>query len=100
VKFLGSADCQNIMAKEAIVFPAIPAATDIAKKEFSAKGIDVTPFTVNVDEQTTFLAPVTDNGSKVDAIMRPTMDSIMSFKSDPQTALPQANKQVNALFSS
>jgi multiple sugar transport system substrate-binding protein len=100
VKFLGSADCQNIMAKEAIVFPAIPGATDIAKQAFKGEGIDVTPFTVNVDEQTTFLAPVTDNGSKVDAVMRPTMDSIMSFKSDPQTALPQANKQVNALFSS
>jgi multiple sugar transport system substrate-binding protein len=100
VKFLGSADCQNIVAKEAVVFPAIPAATDIAKQGFSAKGIDVSAFTVNVDDQTTFLAPVTDNGSKVTAIMTPTMDSILSFKADPQTALPQANKEVNALFSS
>jgi multiple sugar transport system substrate-binding protein len=100
VKFLGSAECQNIVGQEAVVFPAIPAATDIAKKEFSGKGIDVTAFTVNVDEQTTFLAPVSDNASKIDAIMKPTMDSIMSFKADPQSALPQANKEVNALFTS
>jgi multiple sugar transport system substrate-binding protein len=60
----------------------------------------VKPFTVNVEDQTTFLSPVTDNASKVDAIMKPVMDSIMSFKSDPQSALPQANNEVNALFAS
>jgi multiple sugar transport system substrate-binding protein len=98
VKFLGSAECQNIVGQQAVVFPAIPAATDTAKKEFTSKGVNVTPFTVNVDEKTTFLYPITDNASKIGAIMTPTMDAIMSFKADPQTALPQANKQVNALF--
>jgi multiple sugar transport system substrate-binding protein len=69
-----------------------------AKKQFTAKGVDVTPFTINVDEKTTFLYPITDNASKIGAIMTPAMDGIMSFKADPQTALPAANKQVNALF--
>ena len=42
VKFLGSADCQNIVGDAAVVFPAIPAATDKAVAAFKAKDIDVT----------------------------------------------------------
>jgi multiple sugar transport system substrate-binding protein len=98
VKFLASPECQNIVGQQAVVFPAIPEATQVAQKRFNSEGIDVKPFTVNVEDQTTFLYPITDNASKIGAIMTPTMDAIMSFKQDPQTALPAANKQVNALF--
>jgi multiple sugar transport system substrate-binding protein len=98
VKFLGSPECQNIVGQQGVVFPAIPEATQVATRQFASNGVDVKAFTINVEDQTTFLAPVTDNASKVDAIMKPTMDAIMSFKADPQAALPRANQEVNALF--
>ena len=38
VKFLASADCQNIVGEKGVVFPAIPAAIDTAKAVFKAEG--------------------------------------------------------------
>ena len=41
VEFLGSPDCQNIVGEKAVVFPAIPEATEKAEAALKAKGIDV-----------------------------------------------------------
>lgn len=97
VKYLASPDCQNIVAEHAVVFPAIQESTDLAHQAFDEKGIDISPFTVHVDEGTTFLTPIADHWAEVEAIMMPAMDSIISFKSDP-SSLADANAQVNALF--
>jgi multiple sugar transport system substrate-binding protein len=98
VKFLASPECQRIVGQQGIVFPAIPEATAIAKQKFASKGVDVTAFTVNVDQHTTFTFPITDHASKITAILQPALDAIMSFKADPRKGLTDANKQVNALF--
>ena len=45
VAFLGSEECQKIVGQAGVVFPAIPAAVDEAKKAFETKGVDVTAFT-------------------------------------------------------
>ncbi|AYY12495.1 sugar ABC transporter substrate-binding protein [Actinobacteria bacterium YIM 96077] len=97
VKFLASPECQDIVAEHAVVFPAIEESTERAVDAFAEKDIDIAPFTVHVDEETTYLAPVTDEWAEVSAIMGPTMDSIVSFSSDTD-ALTEANEQVNALF--
>ncbi|NDL60882.1 ABC transporter substrate-binding protein [Phytoactinopolyspora mesophila] len=97
VRFLASAECQDIVASHAVVFPAIEESTELAEAAFSERGIDVSPFTVHVEEGTTYLAPIADKWAEVTAIMGPTMDSIMSFSADT-TALSDANAQVNALF--
>ena len=97
VEYLGSTDCQNIVGAKAIVFPAIPSATDKAKAAWKAKGIDVTPFTDQVKNKTTFLFPITDHASEIEGIMHPAMDAVLSG-SQPVTSLTDANKQVNQLF--
>jgi multiple sugar transport system substrate-binding protein len=97
VAFLGSAECQSIVAKEAVVFPAIQSAIEEAKAAFEAQGIDVTPFTVHVDEGTTFLFPITDHAADINAIMQPAMDNVMSGNAEV-SSLTAANDQVNALF--
>ena len=98
VKFLASPDCQRLVGQTAVVFPAIPEVTDIAMKARADKGVDVSAFTVHVDQKTTFTFPITDNASDVVAIMKPTMESILSFKAEPQPALSEANRKVNDLF--
>ena len=80
VEFLGSPDCQNIVGEKAVVFPAIPSATDKAEAAFKAKGVDVTAFLVNVKDKTTFLFPITDHASQIDGIMHPAMDDVLSGK--------------------
>ena len=97
VEFLGSPDCQNIVGEKAVVFPAIPAATDKAEAAFKAKGVDVTPFLVQVKDKTTFLFPITDHASEINGIMQPAMDDVLSGKA-PVTSLTDANNQVNQLF--
>jgi len=97
VKYLGSIDCQSVVADAAVVFPAIPAATDAAVAAFEAKGIDVSAFTTQVDDATTFLYAITDHRSDVSALVTPAMEAVMSGKKKA-SSLSGVNEQVNALF--
>ncbi|BCW69011.1 sugar ABC transporter substrate-binding protein [Arthrobacter sp. NicSoilB8] len=96
-EYLGSAACQDVVASKAVVFPAIKSSSDKAEAAFKAKGVDVTPFTQQVKEDTTFLFPIADKAAKVDGIMKPAMDAVVSGK-QPASSLSQANDQVNSLF--
>ena len=97
VKYLGSEECQSVIAEAAVVFPAVRTATEQAIAAFEEKGIDVTPFTTHVENGTTSLFPITDFKSDVNAIMTPVMESIMTGASSVD-ALVEANEQVNGLF--
>ena len=97
VEFLGSADCQDIVASKAIVFPAVKTSTEKAIAAFKAKGVDVSPFTNHVKDKTTFLFPITDHASQIEGIMTPAMDAVFSGKAQP-SSLTDANKEVNGLF--
>ncbi len=99
VKFLASPECQNIVGEGAVVFPAIPEATATAQAAHEANGVDVSAFTVHVDEGTTFLFPITDSASQVESVIGPVMDAILlGQESDPRAALDAANEQVNAIL--
>jgi multiple sugar transport system substrate-binding protein len=97
VEFLGSPDCQNIVGEKAVVFPAIPEATEKAEAAWKAKGVDTKAFTIHVDEKTTFLYPITDHASQITGIMMPAMDDVLTGKKPPES-LTEANNQVNQLF--
>ena len=85
------------MGEAAVVFPAIPAATEKAEAAWKAKGVDTKAFTVQVNDKTTFLFPITDHASQIEGIMQPAMDAVMAGKAEP-SSLTEANEQVNALF--
>ncbi|MCO1337924.1 ABC transporter substrate-binding protein [Kocuria polaris] len=97
VSYLGSADCQDVVAESAVVFPAITTSAEKAAAAYDARGVDVSPFTTHVEEGSTFLFPITAHASQIDGIMAPAMDAVVSGKS-PASSLSQANDQVNALF--
>ena len=97
VKYLGSAACQDVVAAAAVVFPAIPEATDKAVAAMQAKGIDVSAFSVHITDKTTFLFPIADKKSKINDIMTPAMEAVMSGKADV-SSLTAANDAVKALF--
>ncbi|KTR95434.1 ABC transporter substrate-binding protein [Microbacterium testaceum] len=98
VEYLASAACQDVVGKAGVVFPAIPSGAEEAASTFQSKGIDVTPFTQQVADGTTFLSPISDNAAKIAGIMTPAVDAVMEGKADP-SSLTSANDQVNALFS-
>lgn len=97
VKFLASADCQNLVAETAVVFPAIPEAADRVKAVRAEQGVDVSAFTVHVEEGTTFTFPIADFAADRDAIMNPAMEAVFTG-SDTASTIADANAAVNALF--
>ncbi|MGH3370969.1 MAG: extracellular solute-binding protein, partial [Nocardioidaceae bacterium] len=97
VEFLASPACQDLVAKKAVVFPAVSTSAEIATKAFADKGVDVTPFTDHVKDGTTFLFPITDHAADITAAMTPAMDAVLSGKADAGS-LTAANEQVNGLL--
>jgi multiple sugar transport system substrate-binding protein len=98
VKFLGSAECQNIVARHAVVLPAIPESLEIAERAFAKKGVDLSAFTMHVENGTTFRYPITDHAADIGKIMEPVMDSVMMGSEPVGPALLAANDEVNQLF--
>ena len=98
VKFLSGEQCQNIIGQSGVVFPARPNGTELAvaynKKE---RNLDVTPFTQQVKDKTTFLFPVTTNAADITALMQPRMDAVF-IGSAPVSSLTTLNRQLNTLF--
>lgn len=97
VAYLASAKCQDVVGAQGVVFPAIPSGVAKATEAFAKDGVDVTPFTMQVKDKTTFLFPITDHAADITAIMQPAMDAVISGKQSV-TSLSKANEQVNALF--
>jgi multiple sugar transport system substrate-binding protein len=97
VKFLASAECQNLVAEEAVVFPAIPEAAERVEQVRADEGVDVSAFTVHVEDGTTFTFPIADYVAERDAIMIPAMQAVFTG-SDTAETLTEANAQVNDLF--
>jgi len=98
VKFLSGAECQNIIGQSGVVFPARPAGTELAiAYNKSERKLDVTPFTRQVVDKTTFLFPVTTNAADIAALMAPRFDAVY-IGSSPVSSLTKLNTQLNELF--
>ncbi|MEM9746139.1 MAG: sugar ABC transporter substrate-binding protein [Actinomycetota bacterium] len=97
VKYLGSAECQDIIGAGGVVFPAIPSATALAEQAFADKGADVSAFTIHVDEGTTFLFPISIEGAEVQNIVGTAIDAVMRGEGDAQTLI-DANAEINDLI--
>jgi multiple sugar transport system substrate-binding protein len=98
VKFLSGEQCQDIIGKSGVVFPARPQATQLAiDYNRTERHLDVTPFTDQVKNKTTFLFPVTTNAADITALMNPRMDAVY-IGSAPVSSLTTLNNQLNKLF--
>lgn len=99
VKFLASEEAQIIVGQSAVVFPAIPAAAEAALASFEEKGLDVSPYLEQAQQENgTFLFPIADNASEYTSIMTAAMQSIALGEQTAEEALPKANEEVNDLF--
>ncbi|WP_412161423.1 ABC transporter substrate-binding protein [Curtobacterium flaccumfaciens] len=97
VAFLGSDEAQRIVGESGIVFPARPAGTEAAVASFRKRGLDVSAFTRQVEEDTTFLFPVTKNPADVQALLQPAFDDVYA-NGKPISTLTGVNEQVNNLL--
>ncbi|MEV0381336.1 sugar ABC transporter substrate-binding protein [Nonomuraea sp. NPDC050643] len=98
VKFLSGEECQNIIGESGVVFPARPRGTELAiEYNRNERNLDVSPFTDQVKDGTTFLFPVTTNAADITALLRPRLDAVY-IGSAPAASLTGVNDQLNALF--
>jgi multiple sugar transport system substrate-binding protein len=98
VKYLSGSECQSIIGQSGVVFPARPEGTDLAiAYNRDERKLDVTPFTDQVKDKTTFLFPVTSNAADITALMNPRMDAVY-IGSEPVSSLTDLNDQLNRLF--
>lgn len=98
VKYMASADCQNVVGEGAVVFPAIPSAATIAQEAHAANGVDVSAFTIHVDEGTTFLFPITDSASRIEEAVGPAMEQILRGEAVASEVLPGVGEEVNTIL--
>ena len=98
VKFLSGSQCQSIIGRSGVVFPARPEGTALAiRYNKEQRHLDVSPFTNQVSQKTTFLFPVTTNAADITALMQPRLDAVY-IGSSPVTSLTTVNNQLNDLF--
>lgn len=99
IKYLASADCQSVVGKSGVVFPANLDATDASIATRSDLGLDASPFLTYVDAKDgTFLIPISYNGSEMSQIVQDAIQSVALGKESATDSLKAANDKVNALF--
>ncbi|MGO1315728.1 MAG: extracellular solute-binding protein [Cellulomonadaceae bacterium] len=97
VEYLASPQCQDVVAEQGRVFPAVTSASEKAVETFESIGVDAQAFAVHLEDETGVTSPVSDRWPELQTIMQPTMDSIFAFRDDPES-LVSANVRVDALF--
>jgi len=98
VKYLGSIECQQVVAEAGVVFPSITAVDTIAEEKFAQTGFDVSAFTTHIDDKTTVLFPLSEAAVEIGAVMTNSMDKVMSFSAEP-SSLTATDAAVNKLLS-
>jgi multiple sugar transport system substrate-binding protein len=98
VKYMSGSECQQIIGQSGVVFPARPEGTDLAiQYNNNERNLDVSAFTQQVTDKTTFQPPVTTNAADIIALLSPRMDAIY-IGIEPVTTLNSTNDQLNRLF--
>jgi multiple sugar transport system substrate-binding protein len=95
VRFMGSKACQSIVAREAVVFPAIASEVPTAVAKHKKDGVDVSAFTSYIESKRTVLYPITAKAPQINLIVQPTIEKILIGDEDPADALEEMNEQVN-----
>lgn len=98
VAYLAGAECQDIIGRAGVVFPARPSGTQLATEyNRTERDLDVTPFTVHVTDGTTFQAPVVNYAADIQALIKPTLDAIYMGR-EPVSSMTAVNEQINGLL--
>ena len=97
VQYLGSTACQDVIAGEGTVFPAIPSSTEKALQTFADKGWPVEAFYSYVEDGHTFLPPITEHSGEIGDLVTPALQGI-HLGTQPASSLTDVNDQINAIL--
>ncbi|WP_369055720.1 ABC transporter substrate-binding protein [Kineococcus terrestris] len=97
VRYLASEECQSVVADAGVVMPALRSTTEASKESLSRTGLDVTAYTDQIEQGTTFPFPAVLNASEINSLMQSAMDNVMAFNAEPES-LTAVNERLDALF--
>ena len=96
VKYLASPECQRVVAAYGAVFPATEGLAEVAVEAQKRKGVDASAF-LEMAREHTFLAPTSDDGAQIDAIVKGAVESVLLGREKALPALREANRRINNL---
>ena len=97
MKYLASADCQSVVARHSVVFPALNGMAEQVMAQHRAKGVDASAFQTMAQGQT-FLMPIAEHGAQVEELMNGAIEAVLLGQQAAGPALAKANAQVNRLL--
>jgi multiple sugar transport system substrate-binding protein len=97
IKYLASPDCQRVVARSGVTFPAVHGMAEIVLDVHRKNGVDASAF-LTMSREHTFLMPIAENGARVEALMKSGLESVLLGKQAAGPALAETNKKVNKLF--
>lgn len=98
VSFLGSRECQSVVAEAAVVFPARNDSVQRTEEIWTERGFDTSAFTDPVEDGETFYLPVTRHGADVAALTTPAFQEIWAERPPSSQVLNRTNPAINDLF--
>jgi multiple sugar transport system substrate-binding protein len=98
VKFLGSEACQNSVAKQGVIFPAVNGQAEISISAMKSRGSDASAF-LTMTQGFTLQPPIVAHGAEINNIVGNTMEEILIGRRKASEALRIANSKVNTLLS-
>ncbi|MBE7699247.1 sugar ABC transporter substrate-binding protein [Oerskovia sp. Sa1BUA8] len=99
VKFIGSSECQDLVAETGVVFPAITEAAQRSAEVRAEQGVDVSAFLDQAqDPDGVAYYPITLHANEIQSEAQAVIDDIQQRKVDPATALATLNGRINNLF--
>jgi multiple sugar transport system substrate-binding protein len=98
VRFVGSRECQALIAPHGAVFPAVRGLAAVASEAQRLRGVDTQAF-LEAARGLTFQPPIVPRAAEVNDLMGSALERILSGRARADQALPQAARQVRALTS-
>lgn len=97
MRYLASDDCQRVVARHGVVFPARAGLAEQVVAQHRERGIDASAF-VTMARDTTFLMPIAERGAQVDALVNGAIESVLLGKQAAGPALREAQARIDRLF--
>lgn len=97
ISFMGTQECQDIVAEKGTAFPAISASTDKKLNHVAELGRDMSGYTYYLEEGETFLPPISDNSGAISDTLEDAMQAIYTRQKDA-SSLTEVNEKINAMF--
>ncbi|PRY17178.1 ABC transporter substrate-binding protein [Kineococcus rhizosphaerae] len=95
--YLGSEAAQSVVAEAGVVMPALKSTNAASKTSLGKTGLDVSAYTDQIDQHTTFPYPAVLQSTEITTTMQSAMDNVMAFNAEP-SSLTATNRKLDALF--